>query len=57
MVLLLIKPTPALLAEQIIRLLSNSSLLETMSRKVREKVRTKFNWSNIAKNIFQTLPN
>ena len=51
------QPTPALLAEQIIRLLSNSSLLETMFRKVQEKVRTKFNWSNIAKNIFQTLPN
>ena len=51
------QPTPDLLAEKIIKLLSNSSLLEAMSSKAREKVRTKFNWSNIAKSIFQTLSN
>ena len=50
-------PTSDLLATQIIRLLSNVSLLKSMSIQAREKVRTKFNWSNIAKNIIQTLSN
>lgn len=50
-------PTSNLLAAQIIRLLSNISLLEAMSIKAREKVRAKFNWTNIAENIFHTLSN
>ena len=51
------QPTPELLAEQIIRLLGDRSLLEAMSIKARAKVQTKFNWSNIAENISLTLSN
>ncbi len=46
-----------ILADQIIRLLSDTSLLESMSKKARDKVKTQFNWHCVAEKIFQALSN
>ncbi len=43
------QPNPELLAKEIIRLLSNPGLLESMLTKVRQSVKSKFYW-DIAKN-------
>lgn len=44
-----------ILAEQIVRLLSNNSLLTSMSIEARAKIRAKLNWNHIAKKIFHSL--
>ncbi len=49
------QPTPELLANQIINLLCDLTALTSMSQNVRHKVKTKFNWNDIAKNISQAL--
>lgn len=49
------QPTSDLLANHIINLLGNISILKTMSQNARHKVKTKFNWNVIAKNILQVL--
>ncbi len=46
---------PELFAQQIIRLLSNPSLLASMSQAAQEKLKTKLNWNTIAKTVVQTL--
>jgi glycogen(starch) synthase len=46
-----------ILAAQIIRLLSDTSLLESMSKKARDKVKIRFNWQCVAQKIFQALSN
>jgi len=45
----------AVLADNIIRLLSDNSLLESMSKKAQEKIANKFNWQCVAEKIFQAL--
>lgn len=49
------QPTALSLANHIINLLSNPSLLTSMSQAARSQVRTKLNWNNIANNIVQVL--
>jgi glycosyltransferase involved in cell wall biosynthesis len=49
------KPTADLLANQIINLLNNPSVLASMSQAARDKVRTKLNWKTVAKNIVEKL--
>ncbi|MDF5720862.1 MAG: glycosyltransferase family 4 protein [Rhizonema sp. PD37] len=49
------QPNPELLAKEIIRLLSNHNLLQSMSTQARQTIKDKFNWESIAKNIVQTL--
>jgi glycogen synthase len=51
------QPTPELLANNIINLLKNRELLALMSQAALDKVKTKFNWNNIAKKIATTLSN
>ena len=45
------------LSEQIVRLLSKPHLLTSMSVQAQNKIKTKFNWNNVAKNIFNVLSN
>ena len=49
------QPTADILANHIINLLGDISILKTMSQNARRKVKTKFNWNEIAKNILQAL--
>ncbi|MBD2776043.1 glycosyltransferase family 4 protein [Iningainema tapete] len=49
------QPTSELLANQIVDLISNPSVLASMSQAARFQVRTKLNWNNIANNIVQVL--
>ncbi|MBD2776042.1 glycosyltransferase family 4 protein [Iningainema sp. BLCCT55] len=49
--------TADMLASHIINLLSNPLRLESMSQAARSKVKTKFNWNNIAQQIVKTLSN
>ena len=49
------QPAPDLLAHQIINLLCDIPVLTSMSQNARHKVKNKFNWNNIAKNISQVL--
>lgn len=49
------QPAPDLLAHQIINLLCDIPLLTSMSYNARHKVKTRFNWNDIAKNISQVL--
>lgn len=49
------QPTADILADRIISLLNNPSALSSMSQAARHKVKTQFNWNNIAKNIVHVL--
>ena len=49
------QPTCELLANHIINLLGDISTLKEMSHNARHKVKNKFNWNDIAKNISQVL--
>lgn len=49
------QPTPDSLAEQIIKVLSDPSLLQSMSEEARCKVKTEFNWEIVAQKIFHSL--
>ncbi len=49
------KPTADVLANQIINLLNNPSVLASMSQAARDKVNTKLNWKTVAKNIVENL--
>lgn len=49
------KPTPESLANHIIKILSNKSILTSMSHNARNKIQGKLNWHSIAKNIWQVL--
>ena len=49
------QPTEEILANQIVNLLSNPSLLRSMSQAARNHVKNKFNWNNIAKQIVEVL--
>lgn len=51
------QPTPDVLAERIIALLSDNSMLISMSHKARDKMKKQMNWNNIANNILQVLTN
>ncbi len=44
-----------IIADNIIHLLSNISVLKSMSERAREQMKIKLNWDNIAKNILQIL--
>lgn len=49
------QPNPAVLANQIINLLSNQNLLEEMSNNARLKIASQLNWNDIAKRIVEVL--
>lgn len=49
------QPTPDKLADCIINLLNNSSVLSSMSDAARAKVRTQLNWSDVANKIMKVL--
>jgi glycosyltransferase involved in cell wall biosynthesis len=49
------KPTPELLAEKIMSLLNDPSLLTTMSLNARHKIKTKLNWGLIGNEVAQTI--
>ncbi len=49
------QPTSDILANHIINLLRNKSLLSSMSQQARHKVKNKLNWNNVANTIFQVL--
>lgn len=48
-------PTPQILADRIITLLTNPALLNQMSGQAREKMKNQLNWDKIAANIIQVL--
>ncbi len=49
------QPTPDKLADSIINLLSNSSVLSSMSDAARAKIKTQFNWQEVSKKIMEVL--
>ncbi|MFB2834783.1 glycosyltransferase family 4 protein [Floridanema evergladense] len=49
------EPTPEILADRIINLLTNPALLNQMSGQARDKMKNKLNWDKIAANIIQVL--
>lgn len=49
--------TSEFLANQIVSLLSDTSVLISMSKEARQKVKNQFNWDTVSKNIIQVLSN
>lgn len=49
------EPTPQILADRIITLLTNPALLNQMSGQARDKIKNKLNWDKIAAKIIQVL--
>lgn len=49
------QPTPDMLANHIIHLLSKPAALESLSQGARQKIKTKLNWNNVATQIVNKL--